>query len=448
MIPHRGQLGVDDPLVSYGYAWEIVAGFGFSDREISLLHNLELQTRPDDIHVREALKNLKRELFRQKSEQSQIRVLIHKQDDRLVDYYLEFPDQLNRLYKVRSAPLLTALGLDWKDQDRCAVIDDNGLAAKEICDLPVKDAVEHPVDIFFRDFARHGESVDFLVHGSASDRLIVAVTGKVNVKLWDTKTMALTHYIAGDGYKDILDFSISPNGRLMALAFSDKVEVRSTSDPQKLIKSFANNSNHFSPKVRFSPHGDLLAIGEKKLQVKHTGSWHNVLDKAIHFSHVTAIAFSPLEKYIAVSLANNGINYWQIDNPTTAHELATGSMFHGIAFQDQNQLISLGFDKVERWNLENGSSELLFGHDEIINALFLDEKALYLLSGSDDNSGVLWNIGRREQIATFFHNAPVTATLIHGGMLYTADLDGVIKRWSLEKVLETHAKTTATTEEH
>ncbi|KAN0022174.1 hypothetical protein ACTFIU_004345 [Dictyostelium citrinum] len=140
--------------------------------------------------------------------------------------------------------------------------------------------------------------------------------------------------------------------------------------------------------VEFSTSGDLLAAGSRTKQVK---IFSPVNDKPVTHqtssSYVTALSFSPNDKYLAIG-----------------------------TFDGTVELLDIGSGKLRRILTTQQSS--------ITSLKFLDSTRL--VSVSNDRSLIVWNFSTSSIENEFIHQSPITSMDIHQNQIITADKNGNI----------------------
>lgn len=201
-------------------------------------------------------------------------------------------------------------------------------------------------------------------------------------------------------FYDIGDFAFSPDGALLAIGESGRVELLDAKN-KETITTFHHSANTI-PTVAFSPDGTLLAAGSKEgtIKVWNVTSEAEVATLAGHADQVASLDFSP-----------------------EGSLLASGSFDH----------------TVKLWNATNWTNDAtLEGHTERVakTAFLRDGK---LASVSVYGTVRLWNVSTRTQISTIETGAKGHVAVSMDGTLVASPISWSVKFWDLATGAQTGA---------
>jgi WD40 repeat protein len=173
---------------------------------------------------------------------------------------------------------------------------------------------------------------------------------------WDRTTAAKIQAHDEGGYSAIYDLAISPDGKLLAIAGSDRLIRIVDLDAGGELAQLNPGQAAANFAVDFSPDGSRLATGgdDHKIHLWDTRQWSIAKTLAGHDGTVRCLRFSP----------------------------------------DGAHLASGGNDELVRlWNAKTGEEEKTFaGHEGVITDLAFTRSASRLVSTSRDRTALIWDV--------------------------------------------------------
>lgn len=268
------------------------------------------------------------------------------------------------------------------------------------------------------------------------------------IRFWDVKTRKSRH-ISNPFERWIFDVHTSPDGRTISSSDRrssvkiwnlDTGDLRATLDCQcKDIKS-----------VAYAPDGKILAVAcDNAVQLWDTSTNERLHVCNGHTGSVYAIAFSPDGETIGSASADHDVRLWAVDSGDTRHVLkAHSDDVRSVEFApDGKTLLTAGHDaRLILWNPATGeklsSTEDTHRHG-ILSARFSPEGGTIVtveMPTQIDSAGVaLWDAKTLKRKATLekYSAAPSgVAFSPDGSLLAAAHWDGTIRIWDVEAGLE------------
>ena len=281
------------------------------------------------------------------------------------------------------------------------------------------------VSKFFHGGAWSMNSVSF----SPSNKLLAATSGN----------LALLWYYEGTKYKvfnndssnTIWNTAFSPDGKMIALAVSDSIQLWNV-ETGSLLTTFPQSS-HF---VNFSPDGKIIASAMGS-SINLWSIYGNLLYTLKgHQYDVTSISFSPDQKIIASSSLDKTIKLWTINGKLI--DTLTGHIngVNSVAFNPKEKILaSASSDQtIKIWDYQGKLKNTFRGHTASVNSVQFSSDGQLLISGSNDNTVKIWNLNGTSLDTLKGHSSTVWDVSFSpdGKSIASASDDNTVILWSLE----------------
>jgi WD40 repeat protein len=151
-----------------------------------------------------------------------------------------------------------------------------------------------------------------------------AVTGDETGRVWtwDLRARARMQALDRQTYSSITGVEFSPDGKLIAIAGSERVVLLIGADSgQEVARISPDVVSNLS--LAFSPKGELLATGgdDSKVHLWDTKTWKVVRSLSGHDGSIRCVRFSPDGRRIATGSSDSSARLWETDSGKQLAEL-------------------------------------------------------------------------------------------------------------------------------
>jgi WD40 repeat protein len=257
------------------------------------------------------------------------------------------------------------------------------------------------------------------------------------VELFDSSSGELRQTLRGHS-GGVFSLAADPLGRWIFSAGKDGKIIRWSVASSEKLSEWDNGEKVLTLAV--SPDGKILASGGGDAQIvlrdSETGA---VLNRLIGHSRQLAfngLAFSPDGALLASGAMDQKVLVWEVASGKIRYELSGHAEgVQSVSFsRDGKLLASAGNDgKIVLWNTTRGHRVREWnGHEGKIYALRFSPDSKLLISSGNDGSVRLWEAATGSLLRVLQgHSAGVMDLMPWGGVIFSASLDGSLRRWNV-----------------
>lgn len=245
---------------------------------------------------------------------------------------------------------------------------------------------------------------------SPDSRLLASSALDGTVKIWDADRGIILKVIQTDASS----LAFSPDGKILALASEGKIKLYQTNS-WRLMKILQDKNVESNSPIAFSPTGELIAAGG--------GYWREIRPN----------------KWVIVS---GGAKIWDIRKGSLLDILYPEKMVDSVAFSPIGHILALTSRDVNYnvfvhiWDIESWRkiTDLEVINSYTLNDLAFDPNGLYLASGGDDGTIMVWRTDNWTLTITLRGGSDIqTVTFSPDGKLLASKSRDALILWRVER---------------
>jgi WD40 repeat protein/serine/threonine protein kinase len=295
-------------------------------------------------------------------------------------------------------------------------------------------------------FPGHSGGVNTAIF-SPDSGILAAGSGDGSLQIWKVETQqVLANAIAH--VSGIMSLAFSHDGKTLLIGSRDGGLLFWDVDLGKVTKTI-DAKQGLIESIAFSRDGKWFATGGSNCTIA-LWKFDDPHDPVIFRGHrdmVYTLAFSPTEPLLASGSIDRTVKFWKWDQPDNGTLVSQDAAAAGVDFSHDGKLLAVAegasatqteqhSGSVSLWRLEDQQPRdrsILAGHHDLVTSVAFSPDGSLLASGSKDRTAILWDVSRKQTLATFDeHQAQVNSVRFSfdGSLVATASRDSTIKLWS------------------
>jgi WD40 repeat protein len=268
---------------------------------------------------------------------------------------------------------------------------------------------------------------------SPDEQYIVSGGDDHTIRVWETTTGIEVMHMTHDGA--VLSVSFSPDGKSIVSGSLDNTARVWDSETGKEVSHIVQDGDVLS--VAFSPDGKNVIVA---------GDRDSSLREATTGNEITRIpgtdsleGLSPGGKYIVFAIYRSNYKILRVLEAATGKEIARmphEERISAIAFSPDNKYMTTGSDDqiVHVWMIKTGKEIARMTHDGMVRSLAFSPNGQYVASGSDDNTARVWEATTGNEIARMTEKGHIVSVAISPNNKYVAlaNANGTIRVWNYQ----------------
>ncbi len=322
------------------------------------------------------------------------------------------------------------------------------------------------------------------VHFERDNRRLLSAAEDGSIRLWADQRKKEPVPERGDPDLSALALALRPDGRQLAVGFSDAAVWLLQPDTLALDGIAMNGEAEAVYSLAYSADGKMLAEGglDGAVRLRTSDGGAELRTFRRHVEAVAAIVWSPDGRDLITGSYDDRVYIWDVASGEVGHELIHNGDVNGLALSpDGSQLaVAVGDATVRVWELATRTERLildghrnevarvaysadgsilasaswdgtirtwdaktgrelalLYGHRKAVRALAISPDGSQIASGGDDDTVRLWETATGREICRLRGHADVIEGVVwtaDGTKLISASDDGYVKLWRLQQL--------------
>jgi WD40 repeat protein len=257
------------------------------------------------------------------------------------------------------------------------------------------------------------ESVRFSADGS-----VLASAGGSYVQMWETRNWQQLSRVAHE--EAITAIAFQPATTRVATASLDRTaRIWDSATGQEIMRWGHDESVQ---DVSFSVDGRFLATASLDgtahvLELGYTG-----LDRIPVHEALTAVAYSPNRRHLAVGTQDGGVMLFDIEAARAGEEIKVGSTVNSISFSHEGRYVAAAgrARAVVVFSVDDHRTVTTLPHSDNVTSVVFSQDGQYVATAGDDRMVRLWRTDTWQQTRQFEHSDQVKAVAISADGDYLA----------------------------
>jgi WD40 repeat protein len=270
---------------------------------------------------------------------------------------------------------------------------------------------------------------------------ILITGGDQAIRLWDSRTGRMKHFIKQNGTVNCVAFS--PDGRTFATATESNVTIWDieTGESQLILKGHTN----FVYSIAFSPDSSKLVTGSEDKSVRFWDAQTGKLEESLPGQNgaVYSVAFSPDGQIVASGGEGRMIKLWDAHAHALLRTIEEDSgTVYSLAFSPDSNTLATGNGgkQAQLWDVPTGdlvrtftAEGLIVSHNSSVHYVAFSRDGQTIASASYDATAKLWDVktgALRRSLSGHADDVRSICFSPDGNTIASASNDTTVKIWS------------------
>ncbi len=312
------------------------------------------------------------------------------------------------------------------------------LAERETSQTIARESLEQTAEIPLVKVFNAGLPINYVAF-SQDGKLVVAVSGRGTIRLWDAQTNKELRTFQ-ETMSEIVSVAFSSSGEQILTVHGNGTAKQWCIHTGRAFRPARDDYRRWANDVAFSPDGKLILTGSKEYTASLWEAQTGLVYKTFrgHSGPITSVKFFPDGRHILTHSEDQGAKVWVIQTAKERQSFCwpmNKNIVIAISHNSRQVIkVSPGSSTAELWGIQEAQKLKTFEEQGHIRTVAFSPDDTIVLTGSFDGTARLWNTETGRELQTFrgHNNCVVTSAFSPDGKsILTGSRDGTARLWPL-----------------